>query len=244
MTSSQPALRVSGLAKSFTVHAQGGLSLPVLRGVSLAVSPGECLALVGPSGAGKSTLLRSLYGNYRADSGSIRVRQDDVWTELVGAEARTVLDVRHRTMGFVSQFLRVIPRVSAADVVAEPLRRRGTDPREARQRAEFLLAMLGIPARLWALPPATFSGGEQQRVNIARSLIVDYPILLLDEPTASLDAANRDGVVELICQRRNAGAAIVGIFHDADVRDAVATRVHEVLPPTSVPPASLAGVST
>ncbi|WP_425069069.1 phosphonate C-P lyase system protein PhnL [Reyranella sp.] len=243
MTSSQPALRVSGLGKTFTVHAQGGLTLPVLRGVSLAVSPGECLALVGPSGAGKSTLLRSLYGNYRADAGSIRVRQGDEWTELVGAEPRTVLDVRHRTMGFVSQFLRVIPRVSAVDVVAEPLRRRGTDPREARQRAEFLLAMLGIPARLWALPPATFSGGEQQRVNIARSLIVDYPILLLDEPTASLDAANRDGVVELICQRRNAGAAIVGIFHDADVRDAVATRVHEVLPPASVSPASLAGVS-
>ncbi len=242
MTSSQPALRVSGLAKSFTVHAQGGLSLPVLRGVSLAVSPGECLALVGPSGAGKSTLLRSLYGNYRADSGSIRVRQDDLWTELVGAEPRTVLDVRHRTMGFVSQFLRVIPRVSAVDVVAEPLRRRGTDPTEAH-RAEFLLAMLGIPARLWALPPATFSGGEQQRVNIARSLIVDYPILLLDEPTASLDAANRDGVVELICQRRDAGAAIVGIFHDSDVRDAVATRVHEVLPPASLAPASLAGVS-
>lgn len=243
MTSSQPALRVSGLAKSFTVHAQGGLSLPVLRDVSLAVSPGECLALVGPSGAGKSTLLRSLYGNYRADGGSIRVRQDDLWTELVGAEPRTVLDVRHRTMGFVSQFLRVIPRVSAVDVVAEPLRRRGTDSIEARQRAEFLLAMLGIPARLWALPPATFSGGEQQRVNIARSLIVDYPILLLDEPTASLDAANRDGVVELICQRRDAGAAIVGIFHDSDVRDAVATRVHEVLPPASLTPASLAGVS-
>jgi len=238
MTSSQPALRVSGLAKSFIVHAQDGLSLPVLRGVSLAVSPGECLALVGPSGAGKSTLLRSLYGNYRADSGSIRVRQDDEWTELVGAEPRTVLDVRHRTMGFVSQFLRVIPRVSAVDVVAEPLRRRGTDAIEAQQRAEFLLAMLGIPPRLWALPPATFSGGEQQRVNIARSLIVDYPILLLDEPTASLDVANRDGVVELICQRRDAGAAIVGIFHDSDVRDAVATRVHEVLPP-----ASLAGVS-
>ena len=243
MTSSQPALRVSRLAKSFTVHAQGGLSLPVLRDVSLAVSPGECLALVGPSGAGKSTLLRSLYGNYRADCGSIRVRQDETWTELVGAEPRTVLDVRHRTMGFVSQFLRVIPRVSAVDVVAEPLRRRGTDPAEARRRAEFLLGMLGIPARLWALPPATFSGGEQQRVNIARSLSVDYPILLLDEPTASLDAANRDGVVELICQRRDAGAAIVGIFHDTDVRDAVATRVHEVVPPAPIPPASPAGVS-
>lgn len=239
MTSSQPVLRVSRLSKSFVVHAQGDLALPVLRDVSLAVSPGECVALVGPSGAGKSTLLRSLYGNYRADTGSIRVRQDDAWIELVGAEPRTVLDVRHRTMGYVSQFLRVIPRVSAADVVAEPLRRRGTDPTEARRRAEFLLGMLGIPARLWALPPATFSGGEQQRVNIARSLSVDYPILLLDEPTASLDVANRDGVVDLICQRRDAGAAIVGIFHDTDVRDAVATRVHEV-----VSPAQTAGVST
>lgn len=238
MISSQPALRVCGLAKSFIVHAQGDLALPVLHDVSLAVSPGECLALVGPSGAGKSTLLRALYGNYRADAGSIRVRQNDEWTELVGAEPRTVLDVRHRTMGFVSQFLRVIPRVSAVDLVAEPLRRRGTDAMEARRKAEFLLGMLGIPARLWALPPATFSGGEQQRVNIARSLIVDYPILLLDEPTASLDVANRDGVVELICQRRDAGAAIVGIFHDTDVRDAVATRVHEV-----VPPAQPAGVA-
>lgn len=238
MTTSQPALRVSGLTKSFVIHAQDDLAIPVLNDVALAVSPGECLALVGPSGAGKSTLLRSLYGNYRADKGSIRVRQDEAWIELVGAEPRTVLDVRQRTMGFVSQFLRVIPRVSAIDVVAEPLKRRGTDPAEARQRAEFLLGMLGIPARLWALPPATFSGGEQQRVNIARSLIVDYPILLLDEPTASLDAANRDGVVELICQRRDAGAAIVGIFHDIDVRDAVATRVHEVLPP-----APTAGVS-
>jgi len=225
-------LRIENLKKRY---ATGDAAL---LGVSLSVAPGEIIGLIGPSGAGKSTLLRSLYGNYRADSGSIRVRQDDAWTELVGAEPRTVLDVRHRTMGFVSQFLRVIPRVSAVDVVAEPLRRRGTGPLEARQRAEFLLAMLGIPARLWALPPATFSGGEQQRVNIARSLIVDYPILLLDEPTASLDAANRDGVVELICQRRDAGAAIVGIFHDTEVRDAVATRVHEVLPP-----ALLAGVS-
>ncbi|MBR2816006.1 MAG: phosphonate C-P lyase system protein PhnL [Reyranella sp.] len=234
----QPALRVSGLTKSFVVHAHGDLALLVLFDVALAVSPGECLALVGPSGAGKSTLLRALYGNYRADAGSIRVRQDDHWTELVGAEPRTVLDVRHRTMGFVSQFLRAIPRVAAVDLVAEPLLRRGVEAEDARRRAEFLLGMLGIPPRLWALPPATFSGGEQQRVNIARSLIVDYPILLLDEPTASLDVANRDGVVELIRQRRDAGAAIVGIFHDPGVRDAVATRVHEVLPPATSPLAS------
>ena len=225
-----PILKVAGLTKSFVVHAHGDLALPVLRDVALAVSPGECLALVGPSGAGKSTLLRSLYGNYRADAGSIRVHHDNAWTELVDAEPRTVLDVRRRTMGFVSQFLRVIPRVATVDVVAEPLLRLGADPAEARDRAEFLLALLNIPQRLWQLPPATFSGGEQQRVNIARSLIVDYPILLLDEPTASLDAGNRDRVVELIGQRRDAGCALVGIFHDLGVRELLANRVFEVFP--------------
>ena len=230
-----PVLHVSGLNKSFFMHARsvagGDLALPVLRDVALSVAPGECLALVGPSGAGKSTLLRSLYGNYRADTGSIRVRHQDDWVELVGAEPRVMLDVRRHTMGFVSQFLRVIPRVACVDVVAEPMLRLGADPEEARRRAEFLLGVLGIPDRLWSLPPATFSGGEQQRVNIARSLIADYPVLLLDEPTASLDPANRDGVIELIQQRREAGAAIVGIFHDVAVREALATRIHDVALP-------------
>lgn len=226
-----PVLRVSGLNKSFVMHAQGGLALRVLEDVALSVTPGECLALVGPSGAGKSTLLRSLYGNYRPQIGSIRVRHRDAWVELVDAEPRTMLDVRRHTMGFVSQFLRVIPRVATVDVVAEPMLRLGATPEEAGRRAEFLLGLLGIPERLWQLPPATFSGGEQQRVNIARSLIADYPVLLLDEPTASLDIANRDGVIDLIRQRREAGAAIVGIFHDVAVRDALATRLHNVALP-------------
>jgi len=224
-------LRVSGLHKSFVMHAQGDLALPVLTNVALSVHPGECLALVGPSGAGKSTLLRSLYGNYRPQSGSIQVRHRDDWMELVAAEPRAILDVRRHTMGFVSQFLRVIPRVGAVDVVAEPMVRLGAPIKEARRKAEFLLGLLGIPERLWALPPATFSGGEQQRVNIARSLIADYPILLLDEPTASLDQANRDGVIDLIRQRRDQGTAIVGIFHDVAVRDAIATRTHNVALP-------------
>lgn len=226
----RPRLKVCKLSKSFVVHAQGGLALPVLTDVSLAVSPGECLALVGPSGAGKSTLLRSLYGNYRADSGSIRIRSGAAWTELVGAEPRTVLGLRRDTIGFVSQFLRVIPRVAAIDVVAAPMLRLGSPASEARDKAAFLLALLNVPTRLWPLPPATFSGGEQQRVNIARSLVVDYPILLLDEPTASLDADNRARVVELLARRRDAGAALVGIFHDVEVRDQLANRIHDVVP--------------
>ncbi|MBS0520988.1 MAG: phosphonate C-P lyase system protein PhnL [Proteobacteria bacterium] len=225
-----PVLSVRALNKSFVMHAQGDLSLPVLRDVSLDVAPGECLALVGPSGAGKSTLLRSLYGNYRPQTGSIRVQHRADWIELVDAEPRVTLDVRRHTIGFVSQFLRVIPRVATVDVVAEPMLRLGATLEDARRRAEFLLSVLGIPERLWSLPPATFSGGEQQRVNIARSLIAEYPILLLDEPTASLDVANRDGVIELIRARRDAGAAIVGIFHDVTVREALATRLHTVEP--------------
>ena len=223
-----PALRVSGLTKSFVVHAQGDLALPVLRDVALAVSPGECLALVGPSGSGKSTLLRSLYGNYRADAGSIRVRHDGRSVELVHAEPRTVLDVRRRTLGFVSQFLRVIPRIATIDVVAEPAIRLGMDAEEARRRAEFLLGVLGIPAKLWSLPPATFSGGEQQRVNIARGFISDHPILLLDEPTASLDARNREVVVGLIDEKKRAGVAMVAIVHDDEIRHQIADRVVDV----------------
>ena len=220
-----PALRVSGLTKSFVVHAQGDLALPVLRDVALAVSPGECLALVGPSGSGKSTLLRSLYGNYRPDAGSIRVRHGADLVELVHAEPRIVLDVRRRTLGFVSQFLRVIPRVPTLDVVAEPLRALGASRDEALGRAASILARLAIPERLWSLSPVTFSGGEQQRVNIARGLVAGHPILLLDEPTASLDAAGRTRVAELIVEARGRGTAIVGTFHDAEVRDAVSTRV-------------------
>src|SRR5471030_241652 len=226
-----PVLRVSSLNKSFVMHAQVGLALRVLEDVAMSVAPGECLALAGPSGAGKSTLLRSLYGNYRPQTGSIRIRHREAWVELVNAEPRTTLDVRRHTLGFVSQFLRVIPRVATVDVVAEPMLRLGATPEQARDRAQFLLSLLGIPERLWLLPPATFSGGEQQRVNIARSLIADYPVLLLDEPTASLDIANRDGVIDLIRQRRKAGAAIVGIFHDTAVQDALATRLHNVALP-------------
>jgi alpha-D-ribose 1-methylphosphonate 5-triphosphate synthase subunit PhnL len=224
------ALRAENLGKSFTLHLQGGVTLPVLRALDLSVAPGECVALAGPSGAGKSTLMRCLYGNYGAGSGRILVRHHGAAVDLAAADARLVRAVRRDTLGYVSQFLRVIPRVPAIEVVAEPLTARGVARDAALARAEALLARLNLPARLHQLPPATFSGGEQQRVNLARGFAPGYPVLLLDEPTASLDAANREVVIGLIAEAKARGAAIIGIFHDAEVRDRVADRLFDIAP--------------
>ena len=227
-------LRAVGIGKTFTLHGQGGVQIDALAGVSLDVQRGECVVLVGPSGAGKSTFLRCLYGNYLASTGTIAIRDDAQQARhlsITGAEPRDVLHLRRGVVGYVSQFLRVIPRVSTLDLVAEPLLSRGVDADEAHARAAALLARLNVPERLWPLAPATFSGGEQQRVNIARGLIAGHPVLLLDEPTASLDAENRDIVADLIVEARERGAASVGIFHDEDTRAKVATRRLELTPP-------------
>lgn len=221
-------LVVSDVAKSFTMHLRDGIKLPVVTGVSFSIRAGECAVLGGPSGAGKSSILKMLYGNYAVDAGQIIVQHEGGLIDLATASPRTVLAVRRLTIGYVSQFLRTVPRVSALDVVAEPLVERGEDRDVARGKARALLAQLNLPEKLWALPPATFSGGEQQRVNIARGFITEHPILLLDEPTASLDARNRDVVIALIAAKKTAGVALLGIFHDHDVREAVADRVIDV----------------
>ncbi len=221
-------IQVRNLHKSFTLHTQGGIRLDVLSSTNFAVAAGDCVALTGPSGAGKSTVLRCLYGNYLPQSGEVLIRHRGRMTNLVGAEPREVIAVRRETMGYVSQFLRVIPRIAALDLVSEPLIALGVDAETAREKAATLLTRLRIAERHWSLAPATFSGGEQQRINIARTMVVDYPALLLDEPTASLDAENRATVIDLIKEARARGAAIVGIFHDAEVRDAVCSSHYEV----------------
>ena len=220
---------MKGVAKQFILHHQNGIALPVLGHVDLDVAAGECVVLDGPSGMGKSTLLKMIYANYRASAGTITVRPvaaDPV--DVTQATPRALVQLRRDTIGYVSQFLRVIPRVSALDVVAEPLAEDAGDDvaaqEAARERAREWLTRLSIPERLWHLPPATFSGGEQQRINVARNMIKPKPLLLLDEPTASLDKANTETVIALIRQAVERGAALVGIFHDAGVAAAVATR--------------------
>jgi alpha-D-ribose 1-methylphosphonate 5-triphosphate synthase subunit PhnL len=192
------------------------------------VGAAECVVLGGPSGIGKSSILKMLYGNYAVDSGSILIMHEGEQHDIATANPRLVLDIRRKTLGYVSQFLRTVPRVAALDIVAEPLTARGTPVEDARKAAADLLSRLNLPETLWQLPPATFSGGEQQRVNIARGFITDHPVLLLDEPTASLDATNRAVVVELIAEKKAKGVALLGIFHDEDVRARVADRIVDV----------------
>jgi alpha-D-ribose 1-methylphosphonate 5-triphosphate synthase subunit PhnL len=217
-------IHIENLSKSFTLHNQGGAVIPVMVGAALTVSPGECVGLTGPSGAGKSTLMRMVWGNYLAAGGSLVVGGLDV----ASATPRQIIALRRDTLGYVSQFLRVVPRVPTLDVVAEPLLALGTPLPQARDRAADLLGRLNIPERLWSLSPTTFSGGEQQRVNIARGFAHPYPALLLDEPTASLDATNRRVVLDLIGEAKGRGAAILGIFHDEGARTAVCDRLVDV----------------
>ena len=217
-------IRIENVSKSFTLHNQGAAVIPVMHGASLSVAAGECVALTGASGAGKSTLMRMIYGNYLVDDGEIQIGDTDVAT----AQPREILQLRHDTLGYVSQFLRVVPRVPALEIVAGPLLAVGTPQEQAIERARHLLQRLNIPERLWSLSPTTFSGGEQQRVNIARGFAHIYPAMLLDEPTASLDVQNRETVLQLIEEAKARGAAIIGIFHDEAARKRVCEREIDV----------------
>lgn len=213
-------IELKNVSKTFTLHNQGSAVIEVISNVSFSVAAGECVALTGVSGAGKSTLMRMIYGNYLTQFGEIHIGDID----LVRAEPREVIKLRRDVLGYVSQFLRVVPRVPTLDVVAEPLRSLGASEGDAKASAAALLHELNIPQRLWPLSPTTFSGGEQQRVNIARGFAYNYPAMLLDEPTASLDAANREVVLSLIERAKARGSALIGIFHDEAARDRVCDR--------------------
>jgi len=220
-----PILEIDGLSKQFQLHDQNAL-IPSCARVDLAVHAGELTALVGPTGAGKSSVLKAIYRTYLPSSGRILYRDaNGAITDLALASEHRMLELRRQDLGFVTQFLHCLPRKSAMEVVAEPLAMRGTSRELAAERACELLDLLNVPERLWRVPPATFSGGEKQRVNLARGLIARPRLLLPDEPTASLDPATTDRVVDLLNAIKAEGVGMLAIFHDPQLVERLADRV-------------------
>jgi alpha-D-ribose 1-methylphosphonate 5-triphosphate synthase subunit PhnL len=209
-----PRLEVHDLEKVFTLHVLGGKQISAFAGVSFRLHPGECLHILGPSGVGKSSLLKCLYRTYRPSAGRAVLRTEIGCVDLVSAPEPSILALRRNAIGYVSQFFAAIPRVSALSVVAEPLLELGTPPPEAHRLARAMLTRLDIPESLWECYPATFSGGERQRVNLARALVAPRELMLLDEPTASLDPARREAVLGLLADLKRSGTALILVLHD------------------------------
>ncbi|AJF08029.1 phosphonate C-P lyase system protein PhnL [Geoalkalibacter subterraneus] len=227
----EPILRIENYSKHFDLHEQDK-QIPSSDNVSLNVYSGRLTALVGPTGAGKSTVLKGVYRTYLPSSGRLLYRDaTHHLIDLAQADEHQILALRKTEISFVTQFLHALPRQATEDVVAQPLFQRGVDREEARGRARTLLAAMNLPERLWGISPATFSGGEKQRVNLARGLIAKPRLLLLDEPTASLDKKTSERVVCLIEQLKDEGTAILAIFHHPELITRMADQVVELEAP-------------
>lgn len=229
-----PVLQVEGYGKHFALHEQNKL-IPSAHNVSFTVHTGRLTALIGPTGAGKSSVLKGIYRTYLPSRGRIVYRDtlgQDI--DLVLASEHRILELRRQEIGFVTQFLHCLPRQATLDVVAQPLFALGVEQREARQRAGELLAAMDLPERLWSVSPATFSGGERQRVNLARGFVAQPRLLLLDEPTASLDPAAAECVIRLIEKLKAEGTAMLAIFHHPETTRRLADQVVELSPPPAV----------
>jgi alpha-D-ribose 1-methylphosphonate 5-triphosphate synthase subunit PhnL len=218
-------LSVNGLSKTFDMHVLGDTRVVGLDDVSFDVRDGEFLAIVGESGSGKSSLLKCLYRTYDPTAGEVVYHGPDEDVDLAACPDRTVIDLRGDTIGYTSQFLDEIPRVPAVDVVARPLIEQGTDSEEAREQSRELLDALSVPEQLWGAYPATFSGGERQRVNLAQALAPKPELLLLDEPTSALDPETRQAAIDLLSTYLGSETTVIGVFHNTDVVEAIADRV-------------------
>lgn len=222
-------LEVKNLDKTFTVHTQGSIEVKGFENINFEVKNGDFLSLFGPSGAGKSSILKTLFRTYTTTKGNIIFNRDNgSKLDIATATESEILELRKSEIGYVSQFLQVLPRISAVDVVAEQLIFKGESEEVSRDKAKEMLAYLSIREELFDLSPLTFSGGEQQRVNIAKGIIAPKSLLLLDEPTASLDKTNTMKVVEKLKELKTQGVAMVGIFHDLEAMDMISDTVYKL----------------
>ncbi|TWF59221.1 phosphonate C-P lyase system protein PhnL [Neorhizobium alkalisoli] len=221
-----PVLRVEGLSKQFEMHHLRR-TLYAFEDLNFELGEGEFILLKGENGAGKSTLLRTLYRSYRPRAGHAFYHTKEGVIDLAAAADVDIAVLRRREIGFVTQFLNARPRVAAEEVVAEPLRLAGTPHAEALVEARRWLAAFGVKKQLWPAYPSTFSGGEQQKVNLARALILPQRLLLLDEPTASLDHTARKALVDRLTELKASGVAMIGVFHHPeDVAGLIDREIH------------------
>jgi alpha-D-ribose 1-methylphosphonate 5-triphosphate synthase subunit PhnL len=222
-------LKVKNLAKNFTIYISSGAVIPGFAGVSFETSPGSLLAITGPSGTGKSSLLKCVYRTYIPSAGEILyTAKDGSLVDLARADDWDILTLRRDEIGYVSQFFRVMPRVSALETLIEPLISRGTGREEALDKARDMLSQVGLGKTLWDMYPATFSGGEKQRLNILHAIIPKPRLLLLDEPTASLDRGYKTRVLQMILDLKREGTAMIGVFHDLDALNALSDARYDL----------------
>jgi alpha-D-ribose 1-methylphosphonate 5-triphosphate synthase subunit PhnL len=222
----RPQLEVRNLRKIFTLHMLHGKQVMGFEDLSFDVDDGAFLGIAGASGSGKSSLLKCLYRTYLVDRGSIDYTTADGSTvDIVAASDDVVLDLRASEIGYVSQFLRPTPRVPALELAARPLLRWGVRAAEAYEQVEEYFTRLKLPRDLWDGYPILFSGGEQQRVNLARALASQPRLLLLDEPTSALDASLQREVVRLLSEARHRGTTMVGVMHDTALLHQLADEV-------------------
>lgn len=222
-------LIIQNLSKEFTVHTRGGLKIDGYHDINFDLEKGEFLSLYGPSGMGKSSVLKALYRTYTTTSGKILFNFDDGSSlDIATACESEILSLRKEHLGYVSQFLQVLPRISAVDIVAQPLIEKGESESVALEKAKEMLSFLNIKEELFSISPLTFSGGEQQRVNIAKGIIAPKSVLLLDEPTASLDMVNTNKVIDRLLEIKKQGVTMVGIFHDTDCMKRISDKVFDM----------------
>ncbi len=222
-------LIVKNLSKEFTVHTRGGLKINGYENINFELECGEFLSLFGSSGLGKSSVLKALYRTYTTTGGEIIfTRKDGSSIDIANASESEILGLRKSSIGYVSQFLQVLPRISAVDIVAQPLIEKGESEEIAQTKAKEMLSFLNIKEELFDISPLTFSGGEQQRVNIAKGIIAPKSLLLLDEPTASLDKTNTNKVIDKLLEIKKEGVSMVGIFHDLDCMKRISDKVYDM----------------
>ena len=223
-------LKIENLSKTFTMHVGNEKTIECLDSIDISIGEGQMAAIIGPSGAGKSSLLKCVYGTYLSTLGNIYYTDRSGETHnLANIDLQTMRMLRINEIGYVSQFFHVIPRIAAIDILCEPLINRGVSLEDAQSRAKELLHKVGIPESLWNMYPSTFSGGEKQRLNIIYGIITKPRLLLLDEPTASLDPKSKASVLELIKELKEQGSIILGVFHDYEAMKTVADKSYHII---------------